>query len=317
MKRKLTDIKSESRCSACLCRYKMIICLIVCALSVSAVLPVTSYADTAPKPSVHVTFENLGDSRCYATLLSEKPSTGPYSVLDSENDSNSDYITKYYESAGIPEDVWRKFTDFKDSDGFYFLQLAIWSVSNTKELAWTYYPPNVFKILLYFPETGKFVESNKYERYAFDSYYTVDVNELAKSGTISAIRSYKWGKEILNLSARILITIAIELCIALLFGFRGKKAFLLLALVNAVTQIALNVLLNVIVFKSGPAAFIFWFILLELAITALEAAIYATVLRKVTESSKPVWYFIVYAIAANAASFFAGLLIAHFVPGLF
>ena len=52
----------------------------------------------------------------------------------------------------------------------------------TEEHAWTYYSPKSFKILLYFPEQGVFVTSGIYERYAFDSYYTVDMSERAPNG---------------------------------------------------------------------------------------------------------------------------------------
>ena len=65
----------------------------------------------------------------------------------------------------------------------------------------TYYPPPKFKILLYYPETETFVSSGIYERYAFDTYYTVDMNGMdigsmeynegmSTSGRLNAYRSY-------------------------------------------------------------------------------------------------------------------------------
>ena len=80
-----------------------------------------------------------------------------------------------------------------------------------KELAWTYYPPGDFKILLYYPETETFVSSGIYARYAFDTYYTVDMDgvdigsveyndDLSTNERIEAYRSYNYRQEMLALS---------------------------------------------------------------------------------------------------------------------
>ena len=50
---------------------------------------------------------------------------------------------------------------------------------------------------------------------------------------------------------------------------------------------------------------------------AVEAVIYSVLLRKISEKAKPVWKCVVYALAANAASFGAGMCIAHVIPGIF
>lgn len=41
---------------------------------------VTVSADIGPKPSVSISFLNMGSEECYCTLLSEHKSTGPHSV---------------------------------------------------------------------------------------------------------------------------------------------------------------------------------------------------------------------------------------------
>ena len=87
----------------------------------------------------------------------------------------------------------------------------------------------------------------------------------------------------LALGARIVLTILIEMLVALLFGFRQKKQLLILAVVNIITQIILNVLLNVINYNSGPLAFTFFYVL----------------------------------FVANLISFGAGLFLAAKLPGMF
>ena len=305
--------------------FKKTIYLLIRTLFLSALLSITASADTGPKASVRITFENMGDALCYGTLLSEKRSTGPYSAWDGNEEHM--YFERL-EDMGIDEDLWRAFTYYEDADGYYFLQEAIWQVNEKKELAWTYYPPDTFKILLYYPETEKFAVSGICERYAFDTYYTVDMagvdigsvdyNEgLSSNDRLVAYKSYRYKQELISLAARIFITIAIEMGVALLFGFRGKKALLLLVTVNTVTQILLNVLLNMINFRSGAWAFVAWYVMLELAVFVIEATLYAAFMKKLTGKGRPAWFYAVYAFAANAVSFGAGLGIANILPGIF
>jgi membrane associated rhomboid family serine protease len=105
--------------------------------------------------------------------------------------------------------------------------------------------------------------------------------------------------------------------IAFLFGFRDKKALLFLVIVNAVTQIILNVWLNIINFNSGQQAFEAAYIMLELAIFAIEAVLYCKLTTLLTGKKRPVWFYILYAFIANAASFAIGLQIAKWIPGIF
>ncbi len=301
---------------------------LMAAVMALTVLPGTAGADTGPKPSVRITFENLGDEPCYGTLLSSTSSTGPASAWDgSEEDAkHNENSTGRYSWMSYGYDVWKAFVDFDEGDDFYFLQ-EVWRVDETKELAWTYYPPSEFKILLYFPETGEYAVSGVYERYAFDSYYTVNMEgvrlfaeyneELSTDERLTAWKSYEYGTEIGSLVARILITIAVEMAVALLFGYREKKQLLLLAGVNGGTQIILNVLLNVVNYRSGRMAFVAYYVLFELVVSVIEAVLYFRVLNRISQRRRPKWLAVVYALTANVASFAAGMLIARWLPGIF
>ena len=302
-----------------------VICLFICILFVLLLLPITSVADTGPKPSVHITFENMGDELCYGTLLSKTPSTGPSSVWNGDERYAYHNENPSYPHASLNYKNWKAFVEYEDADGYYFLQHSVWQVNQKKELSWTYYPPDSFKILLYYPETEKFIVSDVYERYAFDSYYTVDMrdiasvdeNETPSNNKLEVNKSYQYGKEILSLVARILITIILEMGIAFLFRFRGKKALLLLAIINTATQIVLNVLLNIINFNFGQSAFVIGYVLLEIAVFAIEAVLYCMLMRKNSDNAKPAWFYVVYALIANTISFGAGIVIANILPGIF
>ena len=292
---------------------------VLCALFVFMALPVTIHADIGPKASVRIQFKNMPDELCYGTLLSEKESTGPASVWD----GIKEHARKDEETA----DIWNAFVNYKDPDGYYYLQQH-YKVSDTNEIAWTYYPPNRFKILLYYPETGTFVSSGIYERYAFDTYYTVDMEgidihnveyneELSTNERIEAYRSYEYRQEMIGLAVRIVLTIVIEMLVALLFGFREKKQLVILAVVNIITQILLNVGLNIINYNSGSMAFTIFYVLLEAVVFIVEAILYCTLLKKASMKKKKNWYYVLYSFIANLVSFIAGMIIANVIPGIF
>lgn len=310
-------------------RFARLAAALLCVLAVTVLFPVTVCADTGPKPSVRVLFENLGDELCYGTLLSSKESTGPSSAWDgTDGDArHNENPNGHYSYQPFGYDVWKAFVEFAEKDDFYFLQEA-WQINETKALAWTYYPPNEFKILLYFPNTGEYAVSGVYEKYAFDTYYTVDMNgvsigsveyngSLSTDERLQAYRSYNYRVEMLSLLARILLTIAVEMGVALLFGFRKKQQIWLLLGVNTVTQVLLNLLLNLINYRSGEMAFVAYYVLLELLVFALEAVVYCVWINKHTETPRRTWICVVYSLAANGVSFGVGLMAAQLIPGIF
>ncbi|MGM9651044.1 MAG: hypothetical protein ACI3VX_03780 [Faecousia sp.] len=300
-----------------------IIAMLLCALFAISAFPITASADTGPKPSVRIYFENMSDELCYGTLLSKTESTGPASAWNGDAADARHNENEAYSYAVFDYETWKAFAEYEDTDGYSFLQEG-WVVSETKKIEWTYYPPDSFKILLYYPQTQSFVVSGIYERYAFDTYYTVDmdgvnIGSVAYDGEqpIEAYRSYPYTQEILSLIARIVITILMEMGIALLFGFRRKKQLLLLIGVNAATQIFLNVLLNGINYNAGPLAFVGFYILLELVVFVLEAIAYRIWMKKLSAQPRKNWVYVLYALVANGVSFGAGMLLARWLPGIF
>lgn len=272
-------------------------------------MPITASADMGPKPSVRIEFTGIEGETYYGTLLSLRDSTGPASAWN----GNPDYA--HYHPGDEGYDIWLKFVEYQDTDGYYFLQ-EWWDCSETNQLNWTYYPPTPFKILLYFPETDTFYVSSVYERYAFDSYFTVDLSTY-DTDPIMAHQSYDYTWEIISLIARIILTIALELGIALLFGYREKKVLGFLAIVNILTQVMLNVALNIINYNSGALTFTFSYVLFEILVFAIEAIGYTALLKKYSSKEQKKGRAVGYAFIANAASFAFGLWLAHFIPGIF
>ncbi len=281
---------------------------IVALMFILFLFPITVNADMGPKPSVVINFTGLEEENYYVTLLSEHDSTGPWSCGDD-----------YYDYLG-DESVFKIFSEYEDEDGYYFLGFME-DCSEDDTFQWTYYPPDKFKILIYFPQYDLFAKSeNAYERYAFDSYFTADVSDMADaelSVTIEARESYDFTMEIQSLIIRVILTIAIEILMALIFGYRNRKSLSMIAMTNLFTQILLNVLLNIINYQSGQYAFVFHYIWMEVAVFVIEALIYSRLIdkrnRKTDKKLHPVWY----AAVANMASFAVGIWISKAIPGIF
>lgn len=314
-----------------------ILCAFLFGSPFTAAERIEASADTGPKPSVRVTFENMGDELCYATLLSKTPSTGPAEAWDGTEDG------KYFFN-GADETVWRAFVEYKDPDGFYFLQW-FWRADEKKTLNWRYYPPQVFKILLYYPERttndgaagNAFCTSDVLERYAFHSYFSVDMRNVQSEtiGTIakiSATKSYDYSAELPGFFVRLFATLGAEILLALIFGLRAKRAFFTVTAANVVTQILLNLLLNVQLRINNIYGIFTLYFFAELGIFLAEAALYCFVLgrRKNGENDvsgcgkdeKPLAFYskkrlILYAFTANLVSFCIGLPLAYLFPSAF
>lgn len=280
-----------------------------------AMIPFSASADTGPKPSTRIQINGLtGDY--YVTLLSYHTTNGPHSVYNEDLDYDNRYLKNEDDY-----DIWKTFVDYEDPDGYHFLQVFS-KLSGTDEYAWTYYPPDKFKVLIYIPETGKFISSEIRERYAFDSYYVFDVEansitENSNSEPLPLEKNYNYTWELISLCARIVLTIAIEIGLALLFGYRLKKQLLLIGAVNIVTQIALNIALNVQNFYHGELAFTLLYIFLEFCVFAIEAVIYFAALDSFGNKPPKRFKAVIYALASNACSFALGLGLSYLIPGIF
>ena len=281
---------------------KRIAAIIACLLML-ALLPTAAFADMGPKPSVRIGIEGLDpDEPCWGTLLSEEASTGPSRAYDGENARVGE--------AG--EDVWRAFVDYEDPDGYYFLQ-ELWPCSEDGQLWWTYYPPEEFKLLLYFPETGEFVSSGKCSAYAFTSWFDARLSD----GELALSKSYDYSGAIVNFAVRCALTIALE-CSAAYFIFRLRTPGRLkaVAAVNVITQLALNLVVNIIAYLAGSFMIAFRFFLLECLVFAAEGALYDMFFRRAGEPV-PVKRCWALSLVGNLMSYALGLWLAYAVPGLF
>lgn len=286
---------------------KKIFKTIFASLLVIFVLPYTAHADMGPKPSVTIDFNGINDRTFYVTLLSESSGYGPWNVHDDE------YPEDYY-LYGLSEegkDAFWKMVDYKDSDGYYFLQNISKCDSENPSFAWTYFPPDPFKVLVYFPETDTFLVSDVTNRTVFHAKYTVALNE-AKDGHIQAVFKSDTKGEGVAFAGRLVGTLIVELLIALVFAYKEKKIFGFIVKLNIVTQLLLNLVLSFTVYYGGLFVFILIYLFAEIMVFLIEAIAYRIYFPKHSQKNIGLLGAVLYAAIANAASFFAGIWIQVF-----
>ena len=256
---------------------------------------VTAKADTGPKPTTHITFEDIPDSGIYVTLFAKNESHGPW---------NTEYIE-------LENEIDEKFYEYSLSDDFYFWGNVNKITKDSDTYNWIYYPPATFKIVYYNELNNTFYKSEEINRYAFNSYFKMNLSDN------SIEKNYNYLGEVLHFLLRVVVTIGIELLLAFfVFKFK-KKSFLIIVITNIITQILLNVLLNIFNYHDGSLKLIINYILYELFIVIFESIIYLIFIPK-TDKEKPYPKsgILLYTILANIASFVLGLLIFMYVPGL-
>ena len=253
------------------------IMLIVFVIVLLVLSGIQVFADVGPKPSVSIHVSGI-EGTYYVTLLSEVKSTGPYSA---------DYPY-------VDQDI--DFTVFENyDDEFYFLYNAQ-ELEGEGTYSWSYYPPEVYKVLIYIPSTASYLESEVLTSFAFDSHYRV---EVANNEIVKVSKQYDYIFNAGDYALRLGMTLIIEVLIALMFRFRGRD-LKVIVITNVITQTLLIAILIFANYQIGYLGELFTMIPIELVILATEIIIYRRYLD-------PAGHPVIYAFVANIASFAAGM----------
>ncbi len=221
-------------------------------------------------------------------------------------------------------------------------------VGTTVNFRWGYYPPSEFVIAIYDLDNDVLYLSNIIKQIYFTSYYSAEFSgeslEPGSKGSFNAtLSAYEYAPEwwgdigggagnkfnqilrdigfsengiiftvnLLLFLGRVILTIGVELLIALCFGF-DKKSYGIIALTNLITQCALNLFIWLGVIIGTAAADVYALIVGEILVWISEAYVYKKKCFRKDGSKKLI---IAYAIVANAVTFTIGVLISLFAFG--
>ena len=250
----------------------------------------TAYADTGPHPSVTITFTELPESVRYATLLSDKESYGPFRAVESPG-TRSHNEEEYKASAA--------FFEYAAQDTFFYWG-RVFELEDGR-VYWGYCPPDQFKILLYDTAADSIYASDETDRFAFDSFYRVTIQE---DRSLRVDKESHLFKTICNVTVRLVNTLLVEILIARVFGYRAKREILIIVIANILTQVFLNWYLIVDNYHPDTAPWFLLLLLMEPLIFIGEAVAYAKCLKSHSKKRS-----VFYAITANTASLLSGALV--------
>ena len=282
---------------------KRVISLILMVLLLLPVLTVTVSADMGPKPGTSITVRPGGGEYAIVTLLAREESNGPHWTIGPDEEPSS-RIAK----DEMLTEAWYAFRDYADPDGYHF-----WGEIYEGSVTWGYFPPENFKIAVYYPEYGiLWVSEDSYERYAFDSDFQLNLPAVgagAQSGEVDMVlkKTSNPGSELAGFLFRVVLTLAMELAVARIFGLTEPGQKKLILRVNLLTQVGLNLLLWLWYYFDGPLAAMVRLILAEIVVLIVESVIYLRKLR-IDESRLKI---VCYTILANLASVTLGFLFLH------
>lgn len=282
---------------------KRVISLILMVLLLLPLVTVTVSADMGPKPGTSITVRPGGGEYAIVTLLAQEESNGPHWTIGPDDEPSS----RIAENERLAK-AWYAFRDYADPDGYHF-----WGEIYEGSVTWGYFPPENFKIAVYYPEYGiLWVSEDTYERYAFDSDFRLNLPAVgagAQSGEVDMVlkKTSNLGSELAGFLFRVLLTLAMELAVARVFGLTEPGQKKLILRVNLLTQVGLNLLLWSWYYFDGPLAAMVRLILAEIVVLVVEGAIYLRKLRLDESRGKILGY----TILANLASVTLGFLFLH------
>ena len=251
------------------------ICVILMVISALLLAIGPAFADVGPKPSVTVKIEGRPGETLYATLLSKSEVYGPWFSITEENIGEAG---GYGPSDAGPE-VYEAFFAYRDPDG-YMLMNQIFTVEGEGSFCWSYYPPKEFKVAVYVPSENRIFVSEEMERDAFDSFFSAVIPDLAGTEAELQIQplyvseDIRTGNQIGAFVARMLLTVAVEVGLALLFKYRKKREIVTIIVTNVVTQGLLNLIMGVLDYTSGGLVWLIFFPILELLVFVIELIVY-------------------------------------------
>lgn len=261
-------------------------------------------ADTGPKPDTEITITNLDESDYIVAYATKYESYfGPHHsfIPNDETFGNTSY--------GKVQDLTLIYNNVELMDGWYLSDISK-SYTNTKELVIKsgYYWPDDFILIIYDKLNDKYYLSEETTTYAFHSYFEFDMNDYDEElNKIVFNKSYDYSKEILQFFIRLFITLLIEMLFALLFRF-NKKSLIIILIVNAITQIGLNVGLNLTAYYSGKhPLYVIAYIFIEILIIIFESILYKILCRRGKQESRK--WIITYTMLANILSFSVGVIL--------
>jgi len=281
-------------------------------------------ANSGPPSNLRLTIENVDFDYYLEVLVYQENPLSAEQIEEAENIRNSynedDYWSGDYRySNDIPEML----TTFRDKDGYvsYTLFFSHWDLfvesgkDNQNNIQYTIWvdPPRQFKLML-IGENNQIIISEVIQMGEYDYRVTWDLEGVSLDntiqyniGTVTGLTKHPFLRisTYIDFFFRMFVTLAIELGILYLFGFRKNQSYLIAFVVNVISQSVLTVgtLFSFYLSRNNMFSVILYYIAGEVFIFSSEMIIYGVLLKE-----KPVYIRVIYGFVANLVSMIIGLI---------
>ena len=240
-------------------------------------IPTVVYADIGPKPSITINLKNMKGTNYKIDLLSDC-STKKDEIVSSYSSYKDEPIYKYHEG-NLYATTLRDFLLHGDVEG---------NKSHTHKF--TYFGvPNEFKVIIQMSD-GTIRVSDVIKKTSFDYKVTLDVDTMTIVG--------KSNHKVFKFFGLLLLTIIVELLIAMLFKIKDYKVIF-------ITNLITNSLLQLAIMRYLPImGSMIILVIFELIVFVLEYLVYLKCLRNIEHKKK-----LAYTFLANLATALLTLII--------
>lgn len=274
---------------------KLLICILIILIPIALYVPVEVKAIGQSAGEIYIQFKGMDDELCYGTLLS---------VVDYESACFGSYDGPKYNLD--EKEIWQAFMDYQDPDGYYFVEFYA-QCNETKRLDWTYDAPLKFKILLYYPESNRFLSSGIYEQNSYENHYIVDLTDMGQNienYVLKAEELHEYGSEIVDLLIKIVLFLIIGFGIAFMFAFSGRKTICFIMLENVLIKLITYVILGCFAHFHGiQIGYLLVYGAITLILTVAEPILFCICLPRISEGKTKKWKCILYPILKNIILF--------------
>lgn len=281
--------------------------VLIMLLSINCLFTSIVKADNGPKPSLEIIVRGMDTDDYWLDLLVTDESEYCRLEISKEERASVSKLAEYEDDDGfhpallvgtrVP--LYGKLKGVKREDGSFVHEFSYVGV------------PKRFKIAI-LKSDGSLIVSKVVKRTRFQSVmeYNLEdssINEPFALAEGEVTEKIPWTRIVTGIFLRLIVTLIIEIFIAVLFGFTLKKSLKILLITNISTQI----LLNVIVFSSninGPFGQRFAFVKGEFYVMIIELIVYTKLLKEKGKGRRAA-----YAVFANLLSLISGLFLV-FIP---
>lgn len=294
---------------------KKLLCMIAVLAVMLSLCAVSASANAPLNPDIIITLDKPYDGDYVVAVLSDRNAFYSY---DEQwyNDNKAEYGTEVIRA------TVKKLKSVGDEDGYSYIA-DVDGFNKMNRGTNVSYPYDTFKIALYFPDTDTLVKTDILVRQNYISLYQLTLNgknitavqtkQDFENGVfrpaVTTVRPYYQEQILFRFLACLAFNLVAEILIGLIFGYRTWRHILTIAVTNIVTLILLTVsvlLINPPVYD-GLLSFPFAFF--EIAVAAVEGAVYAIAFKHFEKGEKyRPWLAVLYAFVANAFTYVIGSL---------